>query len=162
MDLESSAEHLVMLPVMMYVLKDSLNINKLCKSYLLNILLLVAIMVMSKKNFQASVYFMFAFVIMHAFSTPSSCSPRKIEEGFAPIDDSASSSSSYPMAYTVDHKGSSDDVPPESPSAYMLDPTAMATPSLNPSLETSVEPSVEPVNGEPSAYEADYMMFEEF
>jgi hypothetical protein len=149
---------------MLYLLKDNINTQMWSEtqSYFLNLLFLVAIMMLSKNNFQASVYLMFGFIIMNSPMTQKRQKKDRVE-GFSPIADKIQDdvAAAYPNAFSETHVGTASDVPAASPNAYMLDPTLVADDQSTPATlgANFSEPSSEPV-GEPLGYAGDDMLFE--
>lgn len=164
MELGPAPEQLVMVPVMLYLLKDTINTQMWSETqgYFLNVLFLVAIMILSKNNFQASVYLMFGFIIMNSPMTQKRNKKDRVE-GFAPISDDTTKETvaAYPNAFSDSHVGTSSDVPAVSPNAYMLDPNLTSGDQSTPTMlgANFSEPSTEPA-GEPLGYAGDDMLFE--
>jgi hypothetical protein len=62
--MEFDSCNIIGLPIILYLLKDSIDVSGMSENFSLNACILISSMLISKKNFQASVYLMFTFVLL--------------------------------------------------------------------------------------------------
>ena len=141
----------ITIPIMIYMLKDSIDLSSISDNYVVNMAILLASLALSKQNFQASVYIMFAFLVLQL--TNKKNQNNVVEENFAPNDVEPSNGASYPDSYSYDPKGDMSDVLPESTNAYVYNPLLNAE---------QQEPSEEPSQSEVLGYNDDFMNYESF
>ena len=69
--LEFDSCNIITLPILLYLLKDNVDLSEMSQNFTLNASILILSMLVSKKNFQASVYLMFTFIFLQVLgSTP--------------------------------------------------------------------------------------------
>lgn len=139
----------ITIPIMIFMLKDNVDLSMISDNYVINMAILLVSLALSKQNFQASVYIMFAFLVLQL----SSKKKTEIEENFTPNESIAERGASYPDSYTYKMTGDASEVIPESTNAYVYNPL------LNAEYQ---EPSEEPVQSEVLGYNDDFMNYESF
>jgi hypothetical protein len=133
----AESSQLIALPVILYILKDNESIKSLCLNSQLEIALLLSSVLISKTNFQASVYLMLTFIMIRLLGN---CNNSSVTEEFKGIsDDDTNETADLSQAFTYDQKGSTDEVIPQSNNLYMQNIN-----DIEPSEEASTEPSAEP------------------
>lgn len=171
----TESSQLIALPVILYILKDNESIKSLCSNSQLNMGLLLGSVFISKTNFQASVYLMMTFIMLHLLGNCNSEIKKEAYEG-RNQDEMEENGSEYPQSYDYDAKGTLDEVFPQNTNSYMMsqnDSFNNVEPSNAPQenvmdssnlIETPVEVSAEPVSNspEPSGFDDNFQNFETF
>lgn len=116
----NESSQLIALPVILYILKDNQSIKTLCSNSQLNMAILLASVFVSKTNFQASVYLMLTFIMLHLLGNCSESS-NSVEE-FKPLNkDEDFQQAEVSELVNYDLKGSNTrDVYPNSSNQYLI------------------------------------------
>lgn len=117
----TESSQLIALPVILYLLKDNESIQTLCANQQLNMVLLLGSVFISKTNFQASVYLLITFIIVHLLGNCNSSSQVEVEEEFKPLEnEDIQPAGDYNLSFNYNARGSESEIPPLASNSYTM------------------------------------------
>lgn len=142
----SESSQLIALPVILYILKDNESVKTLCSNSNLNMAILLASVFISKTNFQASVYLMLTFIMLHLLGNCSDSHSHKAIEEFKPLNESEDfQEAEVSQLMNYDLKGNESQVSPMSSNQYMIPNNSAIVEENTSMLNNEQEVSNEPV-----------------
>ena len=111
------------LPVILYIMKDNLNLKNVCNNESLNFVVLLAIVFSGQFDPQLPVSLIFLFFMMQYLGKQSRESGEV--EGFSPMNENdvhEDHGANYPESLSYEMKGSLSDISPNTPNQYVYNP----------------------------------------